>query len=192
MEILTSVFRQGRRLRSQRSNETKAGSSNEHTNAYSNGHLNGRSNVHSNGSQLNANKKTILNNQTKLNNCTITQLRPRVENEFLEFADRYEINLTCALFQKNDMTIKYNENDNQLKIIGFQSKKLGEKIVINRKILRCFNLPQDVCSDKITSVYKNSQLKIRIPKYKKIIDGNSDGESCYECTECEESSDLSN
>lgn len=129
-------------------------------------------------------------------NSYFAQLRPKVENEFSEFSDRYEIRLNCSSIdlQKSDFTIKYNEIDNQIRIIGLQSKKFGERVVLTRKILRCFRLPNDIVSDQITSVFLQSgQLKIRIPKCQRTVLDGSDGESSLdECTECEESSDLFN
>lgn len=181
MEVFTQVFRQRQRngLKEQKhSNETKAGSLKS--------------------TQSISMSKKCLANQTKSTNLYFAQLRPQIVNEFLEFDDHYEINLNCLanIFDKDDVTIKYNEIDNQIKIFGVQSKIFGERVIVDRKILRCFNLPNDIDADRITSVMKqNNHLKIRIPKIEKmIIDVNSDGEhdSCYECLEGDESNDAFN
>lgn len=207
MEVFASIFKQRRGLK--RSNESKAGSAS----------FAARKVVEPNGArslptspgankQFNRNelsrtdlKRAEMNrtesNRTDANrtNSYFAQLRPKVENEFNEFSDRYEIRLNCSSIdlQKSDFTIKYNEIDNQIRIIGLQSKKFGDRVVLTRKILRCFRLPNDIISDHITSVFLQSgQLKIRIPKCQRTVLDGSDGESPDECTECEESSDLFN
>lgn len=179
MEVFTHVFRQRQRNGLKRSNETNAGPQS----------VNNRT--------LEPTKSCRLPSQPQRksnNNIYFAQLRPKVENQFLEFADRYEINLNCSTaFRKNEITVKYSEIDNQIKIIGFQSNKIGDRILVDRKILRCFSLPEDIDANEIRSVMKQSnQLKIIIPKCK--IDGNSDGEndSCHECMESEESNDAFN
>ena len=178
MEVFASIFKQRGGLK--RSNESKAGPSRA-------------------ARKMDASRSLPTgpgaNKQLNRTAGYFAQLRPKLENEFLEFSDRYEIILNCSAtdLQKNDFTIKYNEIENQIRIIGIQSKKFGEQIVLNRTMLRCFRLPSDIQSDRITSVFKQcGQLKIRIPKQQTTMLDGSDGESPDECTECEESSDLFN
>ena len=165
MEKFTAVFRQ-RSTGLRCTNETQAGTSK-------------------------TKKVKFIDPKSNRNISYFAELRPKIDDEFLEFNDRYEINLNCSsIFEKNDITIRFNEADNQIRIIAFQSKNFADKLIVNRKILRCFRLPSDIYGDKITSVFMkhSNQLKIRLPKFKRIIDcGNSDGESFWDdCEECEE------
>lgn len=87
------------------------------------------------------------------------------KDKLIEFVDHYETRIENLRFSKNEILIKYDEFDNQIEVNGFHVLEIEDQVIIDKILLRSFQLPDDVNSFGITSLLTpDKQLILVFPK----------------------------
>lgn len=106
-----------------------------------------------------------VKNDLNLNSIDYSDQTDQTNSKLIEFIDHYEISIGNLNLKKNEILIKFNEITNDIEINGFVCEDYEDKVIINKILLRSFQIPNDVNTNQISSlITQDRRLYLFFPK----------------------------